>query len=220
MPLSSGDAQIMIHIKLEGVEDVARKLSAQELSKVTTRAIRDATKYGKTEASSLIRSKWAIRKKDLDPRITSKSWVDQGEIAIGGKTIGLSYFSPQVKTGGVKYSRSKDGGISGRKSGGKNTALSVKLLRSGARTQLPTGWLDYTRDFAGRAKGGAFLLGENQSYRVLSRFGGKVVGPRSISIASMLSGSNQDGKLDRLKAAISERLRTRWLHHASRVLPR
>lgn len=206
-----------ISISVEGLKDL---FDPQMVNKAVKLAVKEAAAGAKTETSTAIRDYWNLKKTDLDKKLTVSGRAADLEavLSISGPPVSLSYFGATQISGTRKLTRGKDGLIKDvrSKSGTGPVPMGVTVkIRNTSRTLLPKAWLTNTRNFAGSVKGGGELYSETSSARVLERFGGKIVGPKSISIASMFEQSRVS---DRVTTKASEVLERRILHHLDRFI--
>lgn len=206
-----------ISISVEGLKDL---FDPQMVNKAVKLAVKEAASGAKTETSTAIRDYWNLKKSDLDKKlvVSGRAADLEAVLSISGPPVSLSYFGATQILGTRKLTRGKDGLIKDVRS--KNVTGPVPVgvmvnIRKTSRTLLSKAWLTNTRNFAGRAKGGDLLFGDGSSARVLERFGGKIVGPKSISIASMFE---QKKVSDRVTTKASEVLERRILHHLDRFI--
>lgn len=209
----------MLTVKLQGFEEAIRSLDVKTVNQAARIAVREATTAARVEVSNLIRQKWNIKKRDLEAKFTVRA-IGNGltrELGIGGPPIGLAYFGAkevkETKAGTlVKVRNAKGALVTRRQKRARATGLSVEIVK-GRRTTVRHAWLAFVRKFAGRAKGGETLYGEHGT-RVLARVGRNVIGPKSISVASML---HQDGIDDRVLERAGQTLQARFFHHLNRL---
>lgn len=207
-------------LEIEGLDAARSSIDPKIVKKAIRFAVGETAKVAKTETSTQIRKFWMLKRGDLDRKLTSKRMKggQEAELSISGPPISLSYFGAVQIMGTRKLTRGKDGKIKSVRASSKLGPQPIGVrVRISADTPalLRRAWLTNTRNFAGRAKGGALLFGENTSARVLERFGGKVVGPKSISIASMFQQVRVSEPV--IKRA-SDYLQLRFAHHIDRFL--
>lgn len=103
-------------IKLEGVEKVMQMFDPHKVARAASAALNRAVKSGKTEASSLIRKRWNIKKFDLDRKIEFKGALMsdlKAIITVRGEPINLLYFQARqiVQGKSIKLQRERGKGI-------------------------------------------------------------------------------------------------------------
>ncbi|WP_020675296.1 hypothetical protein [Geopsychrobacter electrodiphilus] len=214
----------MFTVRLEGFDEALRMFDPAVVVKAAKFAVTEAARDAKSETSTLLRARWNIMKRDLDSRMKVNSRGDGAErvLTISGAPISLAYFKPrEVKSTRagllVKTRNSKSGGlVTRRQRSSGSRGLSVEIVR-GQRTTISNAWLAYVRGFAGSGKGGsiagATLYGE-YSTRVLARKGKKVIGPKTIQVATMFE---QAGITEKVLDRANSTLRARFFHHLDRL---
>lgn len=91
----------MITVKLEGFDDLKAMLDPDIAKRATRSAIDKLSKQAKTEASSVIRERYNIKKGDLDPKMKiDPPRVDnlRAVISVTGRPISLTYFGAKQLT--------------------------------------------------------------------------------------------------------------------------
>ena len=90
-----------ISLKVDGLKDVMEMLDSKQARKATASAMKRMTDMVKTEASTVIRGEYAIKKSDLDPfmRVRLPQWNNlSSTITVTGKPISLMYFNAKQLT--------------------------------------------------------------------------------------------------------------------------
>lgn len=208
----------MITLKIEGMDKALESVDPKIVMRAAKYAVKESAAAAKTETSKVIRQIWKVKPGDLNPKLSVKSNMAEAEavLSISGPPVSMSYFSAVQVMGTRKVTRGKDGlakTTRARNSGPQPVGVRVQI-RPGAWTLLRGAWMTNTRNFAGRDKGGGLLFGDSSSVRVLERFGGKVVGPKSITIASMFEQARVS---DRVISKANEVLQRRFDHHLDRL---
>lgn len=208
----------MITIKVEGMEAARKSFDPKIVQRAAKAAVKDATAAAKTETRRSLLDGWKIKSGDLNRRLSVKANMVEAEavLSISGPPISLSYFGAVQVMGSKRISRGKDGMVKAtraRNLGPQPVGVRVQI-RPGAWTLLRGAWMRNTRNFAGRAIGGELLFGSQSSARVLERVGGKIIGPKSITIASMFEQVKVSSKVI---SRASEVLQRRFDHHLDRL---
>lgn len=90
-----------VSLKVEGLKEVLEMLEPKRAQQATASAMKRMTDMIKTEASTVIRNDYAIKKSDLDPfmKIRMPQWNNlTSNITVTGKPISLMYFGAKQLT--------------------------------------------------------------------------------------------------------------------------
>jgi len=135
---------MQIDLQIKGLEGIQQKLSPQLIRRGITRAMDDTLKSVKTQISSIVRKKWAIKKSDLDKKIEVRLNKHElsGVISITGKPISLSYFGARQKFSSYSLSVSSPKKFMRKdfKKKQKSSGVSVEIIR-GSRRTLSKVWM-------------------------------------------------------------------------------
>ena len=209
-----------IKIKIEGLESIDMTGSVLKAARA---AVSDAGKRAKAETSRLLSRHWNVAKKDISQALTVKATgsnrTPEQTLNIRGGSINLTKFGAVQVMGRVKASRDSKTGLlkqtrANANKGPQPIGVTVEIEK-GKRTLLRKAFLRNTRNFAGRAKGGALLYGEASSARVLMRFKGTLNAARAVTIPSMFEQSKISTEVER---ETNRYLNERFGYHVDRLL--
>lgn len=196
-------------IKLNGVKEALEKFDPAKVRRAAKVSLNRAVKSGRTEASSVIRERWNIKKSDLDRKITFKGALMSNLTAmltVEGEPINLLYFGARQITGGRSISLKRKGSISvdaqfktGR-AGRGYSGVTVRIKR-GRKTVLP-------KAFMGRGKGGTPLVFIRSS-KVKSTVKGKE-GLKAVKVITKASIFKQAKTLDKVVKKIERQWQKEW----------
>lgn len=197
-------------IKLEGVEKLLKTFDPRKVAHAAAGALNRAVKSGKTEASSLIRETWNIKKSDLDRKIVVKGAMMSNLTAIltvSGKPINLLYFGARQITGG-KSKRLKFKGrisadakiITGRAGRGYSGVTAQTQL--GHKTVLP-------KAFISRATKGGIPLVLIRSSKAKSKSGRKE-GLLAIKVITQVTMFKQPKVMNQVVLKIKTQWQKEW----------
>lgn len=212
-----------LSVKILGLEGVVEMTG--NVLKAARYAVADAANGAKAETARLLADRWNIKRRDLSKslvaRVSGAKNNPERTITISGKPISAAKFGATQIMGAVKVTRGKNGLLSSTKvsrsqmaKGPQPVGVMVEFIK-GRRTLLRQAFMRNSRNFAGRAKGGALLLGEGSSARVFSRYNKKINTAASISVPSMYE---QAGVHDKVEAKAQEILSQRMGYHLDRLL--
>ncbi|MEK7075242.1 MAG: phage tail protein, partial [Patescibacteria group bacterium] len=104
-----------ITVKVEGIKEALEKFDPRKVKRAAAGALNRAVRSGRTEALSLIRETWAIKRSDIDRKINIKSALASNLSAIlsvSGKPINLLYFNARQISAGKAISVKRKGRLS------------------------------------------------------------------------------------------------------------
>lgn len=199
-----------ITIKLAGVEKLLKTFDPRKVARAAAGALNRAVKSGRTEASSVIREIWNIKKSDLDRKIVVKGAMMSNLTAIltvTGKPINLLYFGARQIAGG-KSKRLKFKGrisadakiITGR--AGRGYSGVTAQTQFSHKTVLP-------KAFISRATKGGIPLVLIRSSKAKSKSGRKE-GLLAIKVITEASIFKQEKTLNRVASKIKTQWQKEW----------
>ena len=128
-----------ITVKLEGLDDMLAMFEPQQYRDAAKNAMDKLAAQGKTEASRVIRSKYNIKKYDLDSKISVERARSDNLLAVlraTGRPIDLTYFgAKQVTAQNRLITRST--GRQLKRASKIGMGVTVQILKNGPPTYLP-----------------------------------------------------------------------------------
>ena len=98
-----------INIRLDGLKDAMKAFDPKVANRAVNSALKKIAAQAKTEASGVIRERYAIKKADLDRKIAVRPPIRTGEmtveLSLTSRPISLSYFGAQQVMGNRVLSR-------------------------------------------------------------------------------------------------------------------
>lgn len=200
---------MQISIKLNGVDEMLKKFDPAKVRRVAAASLNRGVKSGRTEASSIIRDIWNIKKSDLDRKITFQGSLWSNLIAtltVRGEPINLLYFGATQIAGNRSVRLKRKGRISpdaelktGR--AGKGYIGVTAQIQHTHKTVLP-------KAFIAKGKGGTPLV-LIRSSKVQSKLGRKE-GLKAVRVKTEASIFKQDRTLDKVVAKIKRQWQKEW----------
>jgi len=172
----------MITFQVDGVKEARRNLDPAIVNVAARRTVNKVVRSGRTEASKIIRKKFAIKKSELDPTMTIKTAKGKSltaDLEVRSRPISLIRFNPRALRGGVQTfgTRNKIGGQTVRGIAQKKvkrpkySGVEAKIVHD-HKTILPSA-------FIARGKGGVPVVFARKS-------DGKLRALRVITVPSMV----------------------------------
>ena len=187
-------------ISITNVDALLKTLNAGIIKKAGARTVRRAASAGKTEISKQVRSRFNLKKQDVDRKITVNlkginNDYPEAKLTIYGDPISLTYFGPKQISGGIQTFISKNRGIAQKKlRRSKYSGVTVKILKS-KQTKLP-------QAFLARGKGGI--------PQVFARQGKSRYPLRALKVITVQAIVKQPANMTAIKNRVAEQLRKEW----------
>lgn len=143
--MTRGDSYVSL--KIEGMKEVLEMLDAKKAQKATASAMKRMTEMVKTEASSVIRNEYAIKKSDLDPfmKVRLPQWNNlTSSVTVTGKPIPLTYFGAKQLTAQNRVITRTTGRQLKRASRSLRQGVTFQILK-GQLKNLPNAFMIYDR---------------------------------------------------------------------------
>ena len=199
-----------VNVQVKGVEELLKKFDAKKVGKGIQAALNRSVKSGKTEASEMIRQIFAIKKSDLDRKITIQgAWVNKlsATLTVIGKPINLLYFNARQITGSRSIKAKRKGRISADtqlKTGraGRGYSGVTSQIQLSHKTVLP-------KAFISRATKGGIPLVLVRSKEIKSRSGRKE-GLRAVKVITEASIFKQGRVMEKVIAKIKTQFNKEW----------
>jgi len=140
--MARGDS--FVSLKIEGLKEVLEVLDPKQAQQATASAMKRMTDMVKTEASSVIRDEYAIKKSDLDPfmKIRMPQWNNlTSNITVTGKPISLMYFGAKQLTAQNRVI-SRTQGKQLKRKGRMQQGVTYQVLK-GQMKNLPNAFIQY-----------------------------------------------------------------------------
>lgn len=193
-----------VFIKLEGIDAALALLDPKKVERAASRAINKSINTGKTEASTIIRDKFNVKKSDLDKKI-EPTYANprqlSGTLILTGQPISLMYFNPTQIVGGTKI-RSIKGVISRTKAsmrqGPLHSGVRARIINKERQALLPKAFI--ARDKQGAPRVFARIVGSKSPERP-----GKEK-LRAIKVVTYPTMLRKPENMSRLVARIKEQL--------------
>lgn len=195
-----------ITVKVEGIKEALEKFDPRKVKRAAAGALNRAVRSGRTEALSLIRETWAIKRSDIDRKINIKSALASNlsaVLTVTGKPINLLYFNARQIAGSKSIRLKRKGRISAEaqlikgRAGRGYSGVTSQIQRS-HKTVLP-------KAFISRATMGGIPLVLIRSSKAHSRSGRKegLIAVKVITEASIF-------KQGRVMEKVIAKIKTQW----------
>ncbi len=205
---------MQITVDAKGLDELIKKFDPKKIRKAIQVSLNRAAKSGKTEASSLLRERWNIKKSDFDRKMTFRGATYsnlQAVIKIIGEPISLIHFNPTQIAGGIKTftkrNKSAMPGLAQKKSRGDTGGIRVQILRS-KTTQLK-------KAFFILGKGGTPLI-VRRSKQAKSQLGRKE-GLWAVKVITQPSMFKQSNVLAPVKMKIINQFNKEWSNQVKQM---
>jgi hypothetical protein len=134
-----------VSLRIEGLKEVIEALDAKQAQRASASAIKRMTEMVKTEASTVIRNDYAIKKSDLDPfmKVRPPQWNNpSSSITVTGKPISLMYFNAKQLTAQNRVISRTQGKQLKRASRSLGQGVTYQILK-GQSKNLPNAFIQY-----------------------------------------------------------------------------
>jgi hypothetical protein len=134
-----------VSLKIEGLKEALEVLDPKRAQKATASAMKRMIAMVKTEASSVIRDEYAIKKSDLDPfmKVRPPQWNNlTSNITVTGKPISLMYFAAKQLTAQNRVISRTQGKQLKRASRTLQQGVTYQILK-GQSNNLPHAFIQY-----------------------------------------------------------------------------
>lgn len=134
-----------VSLKIEGLKEALEVLSPKQAQQAAASAMKRMTAMVKTEASSVIREEYAIKKSELDPfmKIRPPQWNNlTSNITVTGKPISLMYFAAKQLTAQNRVISQRQGKQLKRASRTLQQGVTYQILK-GQTNNLPHAFIQY-----------------------------------------------------------------------------
>lgn len=134
-----------VSLKVEGLKEALEVLNAKQAQRATASAMKRMIAMVKTEASTVIRNEYAIKKGDLDPfmKVRLPQWNNlTSNITVTGKPISLMYFAAKQLTAQNRVISRNQGKQLKRASRTLQQGVTFQILKGQAKN-LPHAFIQY-----------------------------------------------------------------------------
>lgn len=134
-----------VSLKFDGLKEALEVINARQAQKATASAMKRMIAMVKTEASSVIRGEYAIKKSDLDPfmKVRMPQWNNlTSNITVSGKPISLMYFAAKQLTAQNRVISRTQGKQLKRASRTLQQGVTFQILK-GQSKNLPHAFIQY-----------------------------------------------------------------------------
>lgn len=203
---------MQINIQVKGVEEfIKRNLDPKKIQGAVITSLNRTVASAKTEASSILRERFSIKKQDLDPKLTvmkASSSNLSATLTLIGEPISLTKFSPVQVRGGVKSFMKQ--GMAQKKVKGKGFAgVQVEIIK-GNKTLRKGAFMAVGKH------GVPFVFERIKGSSSTERKGKEKL--RALKLKRYPSLLKQPDRLARLKARIEEQWKKNFDHELKRRL--
>lgn len=205
---------MQINISLKGVEEALKRLDPKKIQGAVVTSLNRTVASARTEASSILRERFNVKKRDLDPKLTvmkANASSLSASLTLIGDPISLTKFSPVQVRGGIRTFMKQ--GMAQKKLRGK-----AAVGFGGVKTTIIVGRETLRkRAFMAIGKHGVPLVFERIKGSSSSERKGKEK-LRALKLKRYPSLLKQPDRLARLKARIEEQWKKNFDHELKRRL--